>query len=138
MTSVFIVDDDPAVRQILERVLKAEGYAVRSAGDAETAMAAIRSGGAVDILVTDMRLPHASGRELAAQLRADRVLKVLYVSGQTDASESTRPLAGDTLFLAKPFSRADVLASVHALEARLEPQPCCDLVDEVGAPLAPR
>ena len=64
------------------------GYTVLAAADAESATAiADRRGGHIHLLVTDMALPHLSGRELAARLSIHRpAIKVLYISGTNDAS----------------------------------------------------
>ena len=81
--TVLLVEDEPAVRRLAAAVLRRAGYAVLEAGGAaEAAGAHARAAGAVALLLTDVVMPHQSGRELADRLtRADPGLRVLFMSG---------------------------------------------------------
>jgi len=110
------VDDEPAVRRVLRRVLERSGYEVLIASDADDAVAvADRHEGPIDVLVTDVVMPATNGHALARML-CDRHpgLRVLFVSGYPGGSlgESIPPSAE---FLHKPFSPgalAEKIASV--------------------------
>jgi DNA-binding response OmpR family regulator len=120
--SLLVVEDDPKVRDITVRTLTAAGYRVRAAPDGESAIALIAGGlGAVDLLVTDVVMPGASGRDVARAFQ-DRHpdARVLFVSGYTqDAIDRQGALAPGTSFLPKPFTPAQLLARVRAvLDAR--------------------
>ena len=114
--TVLLAEDDEQVREVARRGLERAGYAVLSAGDAEAAIAAAdRHPGHIHLLVTDVVLPRASGRELAARLAIHRpAIKVLYVSGTSDrAIARHRMLEPGTEFLEKPFSLDRFLAKVR-------------------------
>ena len=68
MIEILIVDDDPALRQLLTLVLLKSGYAVRSAQDGFSALAAIRTA-VPDILLSDLYMPGMSGFELLSVVR---------------------------------------------------------------------
>ncbi len=114
--TVLLVEDEAQVRELAQRVLERAGYTVLAATDAESAIAiADRHPGHIHLLVTDIVLPRVSGRELAARLGIHRpAIKVLYVSGTTDASLARhRMLEPGTAFLEKPFSLDRLLRAVR-------------------------
>jgi signal transduction histidine kinase/ActR/RegA family two-component response regulator len=119
--TVLVAEDDEAVRRLLVRVLEQSGYEVLSARDAEQALRLSRAHeAAIDLLVSDVVLPHMSGPKLAAALRGKRPeLAVLYISGyawdtfKEDAVQEGEP------FLRKPFSSAELARKVReVLDAR--------------------
>jgi two-component system, cell cycle response regulator CpdR len=108
----LVVDDDPAVRRFISSVLRITGFDVLEAPDAAEALVAFQASGcAVDLVITDCRMPGMNGCELARMLLAARPsLRVLLVSGSHP--ESTASLH----FLQKPFAPASLL---DALRRRL-------------------
>ena len=114
--TVLLVEDEEQVRELARRVLERAGYTVLAAEDAEAAVAiADRHPGHIHLLVTDVVLPRASGRELAARLGIHRpAIKVLYVSGTSDNTIARhRMLDPGTEFLEKPFSLERLLRKVR-------------------------
>ncbi len=114
--TILLVEDEEQVRALACRVLERAGYTVLAAPDAEAASAiADRHPGDIHLLLTDMVLPSASGRELAARLSIHRpAVKVLYVSGTSDESIARhRLLQPGTEFLEKPFSLDRLLHKVR-------------------------
>ena len=114
--TILLVEDEEQVRDLARRVLERVGYTVLAAADGESATAiADRRGGHIHLLVTDMALPHLSGRELAARLSIHRpAIKVLYISGTNDASIARlRLLEPGMAFLDKPFSLDRLLRTVR-------------------------
>jgi CheY-like chemotaxis protein len=109
--SIMLVEDEPAVRQLFAQALVRAGYRVHEARNGQEAMKLFEQhGDAVDLLLTDVRMPYMGGLELARQLRTRRVtLKLLCISGYPGSSETE--LSED--FLAKPFSRDDLLKKVR-------------------------
>jgi two-component system cell cycle sensor histidine kinase/response regulator CckA len=105
--TVIIVEDDARVRQVALRSLSPLGYVLLIATNAEEAMAVCeRHAGAVDLLLTDIVMPGANGRELATRLSARYPkMRTLYISGYTEAAILHRGvLTPGTQMLAKPFS----------------------------------
>ncbi|HET8550384.1 MAG TPA: response regulator [Bryobacteraceae bacterium] len=115
---VLLVDDDEAVRGLMERLLQAAGLTVISAGDPVDAARKYRScTSRVAALVTDLDLPRISGLELAAVLvEVDPELPVLIVSGAfsryPDSLEQIT--ARGWRWLAKPFSPGTLVSMVRA------------------------
>jgi two-component system chemotaxis sensor kinase CheA len=72
--SVLLVDDSAFFRNMLAPVLKAAGYKVRTAPNAQEGLAALRSGQAFDVVLTDIEMPDMNGFEFAEVIRADHNL----------------------------------------------------------------
>ena len=111
LETILLVEDEPAVRQLFAQALKRAGYAVHEARNGQEAMKVFdQYGESIDMLLTDMRMPYMGGAELAHHLRARRrTLKLLCISGYPGNLDPD--LAPD--FLAKPFSRDDLLKKVR-------------------------
>jgi two-component system, cell cycle sensor histidine kinase and response regulator CckA len=109
--TILLVEDEPAVRQLFAQALMRAGYRVYEARNGQEAMKVFdQHGEKIDLLLTDLRMPYMGGAELAQQLRARRkTLKLICVSGYPGGTEDDT--AAD--FLAKPFSRDDLLAKVR-------------------------
>ena len=115
VTRILVVEDEPAARVVVRRILEREGYVVLTAADVASARA-ILANAAVDLALvfTDLGLPDGSGRDvLAAAAARDRGLPVILTSGMNHALE---PLSEGTpnlvAFLPKPFGRSDLLEAV--------------------------
>jgi two-component system, cell cycle sensor histidine kinase and response regulator CckA len=111
LETILLVEDEPAVRQLFAQALARAGYGVFEARNGQEAMKIFdQHGEKIDMLLTDMRMPYMGGAELAHQLRARRrALKLLCISGYPGHLDPE--LAID--FLAKPFSRDDLLKKVR-------------------------
>jgi two-component system, cell cycle sensor histidine kinase and response regulator CckA len=111
LETILLVEDEPAVRQLFALALVRAGYQVYEARNGQEAMKLFdQYGDSVDLLLTDMKMPYMGGEELALQLRGRRrTLKLLGVSGYPGTSQTG--LVMD--FLAKPFSRDDLLRKVR-------------------------
>jgi two-component system, cell cycle sensor histidine kinase and response regulator CckA len=108
--TILLVEDEPAVRQLFAQALKHSGYAVYEARNGQEAMRVFdEHGDSIDMLLTDLRMPYMGGAELAHHLRGRRrTLKLLCISGYPGQLDS------DLVdFLAKPFSRDDLLRKVR-------------------------
>ena len=81
---ILYIDDDPAVRRLVERGLKREGFIIESAEDGESGLDRLTRGG-IDVVCLDHELPGGTGLEILQQIRArDDAPPVLYVTGSTD------------------------------------------------------
>lgn len=109
---ILVVDDDPGLRQLMQWALEDEGYRVAAAGDADQAVAQIRSS-VPRLVVLDMTLPGRDGGAVAEALRAaDPRIPIVLVTGDGDAPSKARRV-GARAFLRKPFRMDDLIAQVR-------------------------
>jgi PAS domain S-box-containing protein len=110
--TVLLVEDQEEVRRLTSRLLEARGYRVLVAADGHEALSMAESlAGPLHLLVTDVVMPHLSGREVALLLAPQHpAMRVLYLSGYADESIVRHGvLEPGVAFLQKPFT-ADALA----------------------------
>ncbi|MGD9549081.1 MAG: ATP-binding protein [Candidatus Krumholzibacteriia bacterium] len=116
--TILLVEDEPTLLRLVEKVLVGKGYTVHTAANGRAALEAVEQEGLeFDLLVTDVIMPELGGPELAACLTAVRPgLQVLYISGYTDSVLLQRGLvAGDVDFVAKPFGPKEFLSKVREI-----------------------
>jgi len=115
--TILIVEDDATVRLIISDALKDLGYAILVASDARDAIPLLQSEQRIDLLVSDVILPHINGRKLAQIARASRPnLRVLFVSGYAEnAAERGDFLDPGMEMLTKPFALDALGAKVRAM-----------------------
>jgi DNA-binding response OmpR family regulator len=103
--TILVVDDEPSVRTLIEKILTLRGYAVVAASEAEEALRLNRER-EVDAVVTDVMLPSMKGPELVEKLRQHRPeLRALFISGFTrDALQDRGVGPADAAFVQKPFT----------------------------------
>ena len=118
--TILLVEDDAPVRQLFVRALAAAGYRVYEARNGEEAIDCFeKHGPEVDLLITDMKMPHVSGDAVVNELRRrEQHLKVLCVSAYRTSMN-----IGCDRFLVKPFTNAEFLSAVRDLIATAEPTP---------------
>jgi two-component system, cell cycle sensor histidine kinase and response regulator CckA len=114
--TILLVDDNPAVLELIREALRHQGYQVLVASDGDEALRVVQSHpGKIDLLLTDLMLPGFNGQTLAVRLRAMRPnLRVVFSSGYSpDAFKPSSELfhAG---FLAKPFTIDELARTVRA------------------------
>jgi PAS domain S-box-containing protein len=116
---VLVVEDQDDVRQMTERILTGNGYAVLSAGTgAEALELCADSGRDIDLLLTDVVMPQMLGTELVEQVRTSRPdLRTILMSGYTHRALSPGTIAEQPglAFIEKPFSREALLSKVSTL-----------------------
>ncbi len=115
--TILLVEDEDAVRGLTLRGLQSSGYTVLQASSAEEALPiAARHAGRLDLLLTDVIMPGASGPELARRLLEKRPgTRVLYVSGYTDASMASQGADDGAFFLQKPFTPETLARKVREI-----------------------
>ncbi|HWZ85540.1 MAG TPA: response regulator, partial [Thermoanaerobaculia bacterium] len=124
--TILLVEDEDAVRGLTRRCLEASGYTVLQASNAEEALAlAAGFDGRLDLLLTDVIMPGASGPELSRRLLERRPgTRVLYVSGYPDAAMASHvALDGGASFLPKPFTPEILARKVREILDAREPAP---------------
>ncbi len=115
-STIFIVDDDEAVRDSLRWLLEANGYAVRSFASAEEFLATYDPE-QVGVLIADIRMPGMSGLELQETLIARKApLPIVFITGHGDVPMAVSTMKkGAVDFLEKPFNEADLRALVAGM-----------------------
>src|SRR6058998_2847608 len=118
--TLLVADDDPGLRESLERTLTREGYRVVLASDGRAALERVQAGG-VDLIVTDLKMPGLTGLEL---LRAAKALMpdvdVILLTAFGTVEEAVKAMKdGAYDFLTKPFRREQLIKLIDkALERR--------------------
>jgi two-component system response regulator MprA len=116
---LLIVEDDAAVRRMLERSLGAEGFEIAGAADGGTALA-LAERTAPDLVVLDVSMPGLSGFEVCRRLRAKGLTGgVLMLTARDSIADRVRGLeSGADDYVVKPFAIAEVVARLRALTRR--------------------
>ena len=112
--TVFVVDDDAAVREALVLVLKTVGLAVEGYDTAEDFLAAYIPG-RLGCLVLDVRMPGMGGLVLQERLAARGIdLPIIFITGHADVKMAVRAMKAQAFgFLEKPFNDQDLLDLIH-------------------------
>jgi FixJ family two-component response regulator len=120
---VFLVDDEPELRQALARLLKAEGFDVEGFGSAPEFLARVTEDTS-GCLLLDLAMPGLDGLELQERVAATGAkLGIVFLTGHGDIPTSVRAVrAGALDFLTKPVRRDDLLRAVHAALAHARAQ----------------
>lgn len=133
--SVLLVEDEPAILDLLGTTFAAKGFHVRKAEDAQSARAAIRAQ-LPDMVILDWMLPGQSGLQVARELRADartRTLPIIMLTAKADEADKIQGLeVGADDYVTKPFSPRELIARVNALLRRCAPE-AADVTLEYGA-----
>ena len=127
---VLVIDDEPAVRYAVTRVLESNGFEVTTAPDGVQGMAQFRSWGP-DLVITDLIMPEQEGMQTIKQIRqSDAAVKILAISGggrlvNVDFLQVAKRLGADEI-LPKPFDATELMSTVRqllTLPGPAEPRP---------------
>lgn len=116
--AALVVDDEAGIRTLVRRILEGQGFSVEEAGSGEEAVALLeRRTQPLPLLVTDMRMPGMTGRDLADRARYFHPnVRILFVSGFTDdPGVQSGILPERSRFLSKPFHPGDLVKAVTNL-----------------------
>jgi RNA polymerase sigma factor (sigma-70 family) len=111
---VYIIDDDPSMRESLQSLFRSVGHSVRAFASTQEFLLSERSD-EPGCLVLDVRLPGRSGLEFQAELtRSGAELPIVFITGHGDVPMSVTAMkAGALEFLTKPFRDQELLDAVH-------------------------
>ena len=125
MAQILIVEDEPAIAELLALNLRHDGHAVRTAADADSAQRAVQAE-LPDLVLLDWMLPGEPGIALARRWRAEartRQLPIVMLTARSQESDVVQGLdVGADDYLPKPFSTAELLARIRAVLRRRAPQ----------------
>jgi two-component system KDP operon response regulator KdpE len=141
VTTILVVEDDPALRRALRTMMRSRDLDVVDVGSGEEAIV-IASRGSPDLIVLDLGLPDVDGVEMLQQLRTFSVVPVIVLTARHDQSEKIRALdAGADDYVTKPFDVLELLARVRAALRRAPqsaPSPTSVRIDDLEIDLARR
>ncbi len=123
---ILIVDDVPAMRLALARVLTGLGHRVDQAESGKEALTAITAARAeptfYDLLLTDVRMPQMSGLELIQELRAKRIFLPIIAMSALSQKKLLEKLLGNgcSAFMVKPFEVEDLVQVIERVVVKTE------------------
>jgi len=124
-TTILLVEDEPAILDLLEFTLAPKGYKIKRAMDATAALEVVRDA-LPDLMILDWMLPGESGVQLARALRTDARTKgmpIIMLTARAEESDKISGLdAGADDYMTKPFSPRELVARVNALLRRRAPE----------------
>jgi two-component system phosphate regulon response regulator PhoB len=130
-TTILVVEDEPAIQELIAVNLSFAGHKVLRAFDAEQAQTLIRAE-LPDLILLDWMLPGASGITLAKQLRSDertRQVPVIMLTAKGAENDKIEGLdAGADDYITKPFSPKELMARIKAVLRRRAPQLTDDII----------
>ncbi|MHB9118061.1 MAG: phosphate regulon transcriptional regulator PhoB [Burkholderiales bacterium] len=137
---ILIVEDEPAIQELLALNLTQGGHAVSRAGTAEAARMVMRDT-LPDLILLDWMLPGVSGLEFARKLKSDtatRDIPIIMLTARGEEEDKVRGLeTGADDYITKPFSPREMLARIKAVLRRRAPQTTEDVVEWGGLRLDP-
>jgi two-component system phosphate regulon response regulator PhoB len=137
---VLVVEDEPAIAELIAINLRHAGFEVAQAASAEQAQAAVESV-LPDLVMLDWMLPGASGVELARRWRSTprtRELPLIMLTARAEEADKVAGLdAGADDYLVKPFSTGELLARIRAVLRRRAPMASEAVVERGGLRLDP-
>ena len=114
--TILVVEDEADVRELVRKILTRDGYRILAAENGLAAQQLVQDHhGPIQLVLTDVIMPHLSGRELVDRLRVSHPdLKAVYMSGYADDTLPDRIALGpDVAFLPKPFTARELLKTVR-------------------------
>jgi len=129
---VLVVDDDPALAEMLTIVLRGEGFDTAVVGDGARVLPVVREL-RPDLVLLDLMLPGMNGIDVCKAIRAESGLPIVMLTAKSDTIDVVLGLeSGADDYVVKPFKPKELVARVRARLRRTEPEPAERLaVDDV-------
>ena len=138
--TILLVEDEPAIQELVAANLARAGHLVVRAADAESAQGIVRNA-LPDLVLLDWMLPGMSGIEFARRLRADertRAIPIIMLTARGEEEDAVAGLeTGADDYITKPFSPRELVARIKAVLRRRSPQATEDPVELGGLRLDP-
>jgi len=138
--TILVVEDEPAIQELIAYNLKQAGYQPLRADNAEQAMNLVQNA-LPDLVLLDWMLPGQSGIDFARRLRSDRrtrTVPIIMLTARTDEQDKLTGLdTGADDYITKPFSPRELNARIKAVLRRRAPQMTDDVVELGGLKLDP-
>lgn len=138
--NILLVEDEPAIQELIAANLTRAGHTVMRAGDAETAARIVRDA-LPDLVLLDWMLPGMSGVEFARRLRNEertRGIPIIMLTARSEEQDKVMGLEiGADDYVTKPFSPRELVARIKAVLRRRAPQITEDVVEIGGLRLDP-
>jgi len=120
VTTVLVVEDEPAIADAVVRRLRSEGFEARSVGDGKRAVELCRTS-KPDLVVLDLMLPGIDGLEVCRRIQADRRVPVVMLTARDDETDLVIGLSvGADDYVTKPFSPRELVARIRAVLRRVD------------------
>ena len=114
MASILIVEDEPALNDLLRTELEAEGHVIRQARDGPTALRMV-SEDAPQLVILDWMLPGLDGLSVCRQLRQQHLMPIIMLTARSEEVDRVLGLeVGADDYLVKPFGMRELLARTRA------------------------
>lgn len=138
--TILVVEDEPAIQELISYSLRQAGHVVFCAENAEQAMAIVNDA-LPDLILLDWMLPGMSGAELARMLRHAARTKTIPIIMLTARAEESDKIAGLEIgaddYITKPFSPRELIARIKAVLRRRSPEIADDIIEIDGLRLDP-
>ena len=131
MTKILVIDDEPAITNLVSAYLRTEGYEVYTAADGNAGLKAARAF-KPDLIILDLMLPGIDGIELLSRLRRESEVYVIMLTARTEETDKIVGLSvGADDYVTKPFSPRELVARVKAALRRLKTGAGADVENSV-------
>jgi len=132
--TVWIVDDDRSIRWVLEKALQQEGMTTQSFDSADGVMGRLARQ-QPDVIISDIRMPGASGLDLLAQIREQHPrLPVIIMTAHSDLDSAVASYQGGAFeYLPKPFDVDEAVSLVKRANQHAQEQQCLDVPQSLAA-----
>lgn len=118
---ILVVDDEPQIREVINRYLEREGFKVTQAADGDAALAQFKAHNP-DLIVLDLMLPKTDGLEVFRRIRADKAIPIIMLTAKGEETDRIVGLElGADDYIVKPFSPRELVARVKTVLRRINP-----------------
>lgn len=118
---ILVVDDEPAIRNLIHRFLSKQDYSMESAEDGKSALAMFEQFNP-DLVILDVNLPDANGYDLCKEMQSRTGVFVLMLTSRTDEADKIRGFnTGADDYITKPFSLGELEVRLGAILKRQRP-----------------